>query len=126
MSLLPKPPKSVLLVPTKHVFEANTEVPCNPECTFERRRITALLYGDDRLTSNANSIAELRLSHGTMLIPKLTYAVGDWRSFSHRLNGVAVKENPDTVFRQLADNQACENAVEKNGAAISKQINTER
>jgi hypothetical protein len=101
-------------------------VPCNPECTFERRRITTLFYGDDRLTSNADSIAELRLSHGTMLIPQLTHAVSNWRSVSHRLNGVAVKENPDTVFRQLADNQACENAVEKNGAAMEKEINTER
>ena len=101
-------------------------MPCNLECTFERRRITTLFYGDDGLTSNADSIAELRLSHGTMLIPKLTYAVADWRSVSHRLNGVAVKKNSDTVFRQLADNQACENAIEKDGAAMEKEINTER
>lgn len=98
----------------------------NPECTFERRRITTLFYGDDRLTGYADSIAELRLSHGTVLIPQLTYAVADWGSVSHRLNRVTVKEDPDAVFCQLADNQACENAVEKNGAAMGKQINAER
>jgi len=84
-----------------------------------------LFYRNYGLPRDTDSVAQRRLGHGTMSIPQLTHAVRYRRSTNHYLDRYTIKENPDGVFRQLADHQARKNAVEENVAAVDKEINSE-
>src|SRR5512135_801901 len=67
--------------------ERHAEDPGDPEGHLERRRVLALLDGDDRLPRHPDSIGQLRLGHLVVGEPERADRVRDERRLHHRWNG---------------------------------------
>ena len=68
----------------EHVIERDVEHPRDLKGHLERRRVAALLDGDDRLPGDAHPVGEIRLRHLAGGEPERPDAVGDPGRLAHR------------------------------------------